>query len=445
MNRLFKLIVLTLPLLVLLSCGDGGVVPGDTKTFVKFFGGPFENEAFDIKETSDGYIIAGRRQGINSNGDADDYDFYVIKTDRFGNEEWTVTIGDSLNDEAKSVIQTNDGNFVACGTITPTSDSSRIYITKISTDGTVLWENFVGSANPIYSANYISECDNGDLVIAGYSRANTSAVKNGEVFRVDPTGSIQIGNYPFGDALYDDEAFQVYQKFGVVETGESYEFVVAATIGSADVILSNGGDQLGAILLLGENLGGKDAVGIGSPSGLTNGYSAIHTNDSTYYLVGSSNALSPSLGGFDAYLTKFTRNQVGFSDTLWTAKYGIAGQDVANHIIDIGDGFVIGGQRGPESMLIKTDYDGRVHIVDCDGSQSDITHKDFCHLNATRLTSNEDYWFKTFGSIAQQMEGSVNSVARTSEGGYITVGISRFASTTMIAVTKTNDRGELGN
>lgn len=430
-------------IVVINGCSEKNVKPGDTSTFIKFFGGPYENEAYDVNTLADGYIIAGRVQNINAAGAGSDYDFQVIRTDQFGNKKWEVTLGDSLDDVAKSVIQTSDGGFVAVGSYTNSPTESKMFVVKMDDNGSVIWSRLIGSVYQIYGGNDIIEMYTGEFMTAGYSQSTSSTEKNLQFFKLDASG-LEISAQDYGNDGTYDEAFQVYEKLSA--DGTFYEYIVAAALSStaAGVPVVTGGAQVGSIIILGENLGVNDGIGIGSSSGETFGYAVINTNQNDYYLVGTSNALSPNFGGNDAFLAKFVRVGAGLTDSAWAVKYGVAGEDVAHDIIFKDNNFIIGGYRGSESMLIKANLQGQTKLVDCNSSQTDITEDDFCHLNASRSTDDDNLWFRTFGSVTQQMEGKINSVTSAIDDGFIMAGSSRFANTTMMSLTKTNSKGQVG-
>lgn len=65
-----------------------------------------------VQHTSDGgYIVAGMTQRGNSGP----YDFYLIKTNAFGDTLWTKTIGGSFDDKGWSGQQTSDGGYILTG------------------------------------------------------------------------------------------------------------------------------------------------------------------------------------------------------------------------------------------------------------------------------------------------------------------------------------------
>ena len=76
--------------------------------FEKTFGGSDIDWANSIIQTNDGgYVVAGWTKSFGA-GNAD---MYTVKLDRNGNKLWQKTFGKSEDDEANSIIQTNDGEY----------------------------------------------------------------------------------------------------------------------------------------------------------------------------------------------------------------------------------------------------------------------------------------------------------------------------------------------
>jgi len=76
------------------------------------FGGSNWDEIKSVQQTMDGgYILAGY---TNSYG-AGNYDFWLIKTNPKGIEQWSQTFGDTNHNMAESVQQTTDGNYILAG------------------------------------------------------------------------------------------------------------------------------------------------------------------------------------------------------------------------------------------------------------------------------------------------------------------------------------------
>jgi len=81
----------------------------------KIMGGIGEQVAYDVQQTTDnGYIFIGKNNSQS----------YVVKTNEVGDEEWSVSLG---AEEGRSIQQTNDSGFITCGNTRPNSQ----YITRL--------------------------------------------------------------------------------------------------------------------------------------------------------------------------------------------------------------------------------------------------------------------------------------------------------------------------
>jgi hypothetical protein len=78
----------------------------------KTYGGPSEDKASSIQQTSDGgYIVAGTTYSFA----AGYTDIWVLKLDRNGNVQWQKTYGGPSWDKASSIQQTSDGGYIVAG------------------------------------------------------------------------------------------------------------------------------------------------------------------------------------------------------------------------------------------------------------------------------------------------------------------------------------------
>jgi len=78
----------------------------------KTYGGTNSDSGRSLLVTSDGgYAIAGHTFSFGAGSS----DFWLIKTDEFGNMEWNRTYGGAENDIALSLIETSDGGYVLGG------------------------------------------------------------------------------------------------------------------------------------------------------------------------------------------------------------------------------------------------------------------------------------------------------------------------------------------
>jgi len=97
-----------------------------------------------IKETSDGgFIIVGYVESWTT----DDKAVYLVKTDEFGEVEWTKTYGDTKDDEGYDVIQTSDGGYLIAGyTKSYGAGLTDLWLIKTDSSGEILWEQVLGGA-----------------------------------------------------------------------------------------------------------------------------------------------------------------------------------------------------------------------------------------------------------------------------------------------------------
>lgn len=101
------------------------------------FGGKDDDWGFSVKETLDnGYIIAGWTASFGSGKD----DVYLIKTDAYGNEEWSNTYGGRDFDLGFSVQQTEDGGYIIVGwTSSFGKGRGDVYLIKTDEKGSKEW------------------------------------------------------------------------------------------------------------------------------------------------------------------------------------------------------------------------------------------------------------------------------------------------------------------
>jgi len=76
------------------------------------YGGEGSEEAYSLVETSDGgYALTGYTYSFGAGKD----DFWLVKTDAYGNMEWNQTYGGVGSERAYSLVVTSDGGFALAG------------------------------------------------------------------------------------------------------------------------------------------------------------------------------------------------------------------------------------------------------------------------------------------------------------------------------------------
>ncbi len=128
------------------------------------FGGPYYDYGYSVLQTTDGgYIMAG---STNNRQDA-----WLIKIDPDGNEEWNSIFGGAAMDEGYSVNQARDGGYIIAGyTGSYGAGSADFWIMKTNAYGNEQWNVTFGGTGleKSYSAQQTSD---GGYIAAGYTNS----------------------------------------------------------------------------------------------------------------------------------------------------------------------------------------------------------------------------------------------------------------------------------
>jgi hypothetical protein len=198
----------------------------------KAYGGTNGDFGNDIRETANGYAIAGY---TNSFG-AGNQDAYVITTDAGGNVQWSICYGDTAFDWATSINHTSDGGFAIAGQTSATGSSNAdFYLIKCDASG------FTG-CNQMNVTTVVTTLPTIEAVptpalfpYTNYGTASAIAVSGGTATTLCTTvgasetvvGNETISLYPdpanellsFSKALDGVEVFDVFGKSVIAESG----------------------------------------------------------------------------------------------------------------------------------------------------------------------------------------------------------------------------------
>ena len=137
------------------------------------FGGSYFDEAASVIQTMDGgFVLAGTTESFGAgNGD-----FWLIKTDTNGQEEWNQTFGGSYDEMVWAVIQTDDGGFILAGdTISfgTWGPSPDIWLVKTDTNGQHEWNQTFGGAldEGLESTRPMTQTTDGGLILVGWTES----------------------------------------------------------------------------------------------------------------------------------------------------------------------------------------------------------------------------------------------------------------------------------
>ncbi len=165
----------------------------------KTYGGKRQDdEAYSVVQTSDGgYALAGKTVSYG----AGDHDFWLVKTDASGNMLWSKTYGGPNNDEAYSVVQTSDGGYALAGT-TVSNGNSNFLLVKIDFVGNMQWNKTYGGGTQYVTASFVVQANDGGYALAGLTISTGTARSDFWLIKTDKFGN-QLWAKTYGGP-YDD-------------------------------------------------------------------------------------------------------------------------------------------------------------------------------------------------------------------------------------------------
>ena len=195
-------------------CQHGSIIWENT------YGGASSDYCFSIENTSDGgYILAGVSE--SDEGQVSDhkglYDFWIIRTNLFGDIVWEKSMGGTGNEGAYRIKETKDGDFIAVGysthangDVTSNKGGADFWIVKLDESGNLLWQKSYGGSGAD-AAFEVFEASNGSFIVAGTSSSNDGDVTGHHggmdvwVLSLDSIGNL-IWEHSYGGTLNDGGA-----------------------------------------------------------------------------------------------------------------------------------------------------------------------------------------------------------------------------------------------
>lgn len=177
----------------------------------------------NVLQTPDGGYLASGRSLSYLSGDKTEstnglFDYWILKLDPSGAIEWQNSIGGSENDELRSAVLTEDGNYLIAGySDSPvsgdkTEDSDYFtdyWIVKLSPTGDIIWQNTIGGNANDYLFSLAIAPDGGYL-LGGYSWSDISDEKTEDsrgysdywIVKVDAEGEV-VWDKTLGGSNYE--------------------------------------------------------------------------------------------------------------------------------------------------------------------------------------------------------------------------------------------------
>ena len=331
------------------------------KTWQRTYGGKDYEQGYSITKTDDGgFMVVGDTTSYGNGR----YDIYLIKIDKNGNKIWEKTFGGKYDENSRTIVKTDDGNFIiAANNESYGKGKSFMYLIKVDKNGNKIWEK-------IYSRGSISgltKTEDGGFIISGSSRS----VENGEptivLIKVDKNGN-QIW-----EKIFFGKNYEGVTPIMKIDNG----FIMSAAI------YSYGGRRDASLIKIDKN-GNKIWEKIysrGSISGLTK------TEDGNFLLAG----WIVRNGNSDVWIMKINKD----GNILWQKNYGGNGVEGGAAVIKIESGFMVVGDT---SSYGNGSHD--VYLIKIDKNGNKI-------------------WEKTYGGSDLDFP---SQIIQTDDGGFIIVG-----------------------
>ena len=353
-------------------------------------GGIKWDEARFVSQVQGGYIIAGKTDSYG----AGDFDFWLVKTDTKGEEQWNNTYGGYSGDGAYSLQQTHDGGYIIAGE-TNSFGASHLDFLLVKTDsnGKEQWyRTFGGVGLEIYPSVRLSP--DGGYILGGKTYSFDDA--DYWLIKTNEDGNVQWDRTFEGHGL---DSFQQTPDGGYIITGDLYDPPIIKTD-------SNGNEQWD-IRMEWDELN-----------------SVLQTGNGGYILAGIKNSklLLVKLMAERAALTAQFTYDPGYPGANQTITFDAsASHDPYGNITyyqwDMGDGsYVNTTQRTVTHSYDESgNYNVGLTVTGSNDDMSSITQEIIVQQSAPPIMR----WDKTFGV---QGDDSAYSLAHTSDGGYILAG-----------------------
>ncbi|TDP58621.1 T9SS type A sorting domain-containing protein [Flavobacterium dankookense] len=379
-----------------------------------------------------GFILAGsslsKKTGNKTEDNRGDLDYWVWKMDEKGELDWQKSFGGTGQDILRCVLLTNEGGFLLAGSSQSaegldkkesTKGQSDFWIIKLNAQGGEEWQKTIGGSGQDDLTAVVRTKDGG-FVIGGSSSSEKSGDKSvGNfggldywVLKLDKDGKI-VWQQTFGGD-YNDElrSIAITQDGGYLLGGSSNSSDVGTktqkSYGASDywiIKLDKDGNEQWQ-----KTIGGKgdDQLYV------------VHTaQDGNYLLGGNSNSetgddkRSSNESGTDFWVIKLDQEN---KDILWQETYNISKVDILTSLVENDDRSILLGGYAQGSRIRGNNKTSRIR-------GNDKLVKGTADYVAIKLNEKgEEKWRKDVGSDGEDI---LKKVIETRDGGYLMAGTSK--------------------
>jgi parallel beta-helix repeat protein len=238
-NREWKQTYFNTTAFAFISTSDGGyALAGETGTFsnpqywlvktdaygnpqwTKTYGGEGDERAEALIETKDGgYAIAGSSSSFRWH----DRDFWLVKTDSFGNMEWNQSYGTEKHEVALSLVEASDGGYVVAGNTDSSKHPCNFLLIKTDKNGMMQWNRTYGGKEDERLSEIISTPDGG-YAIAGQTQSYSSGGPDFWLLKIDKQGDVEWDKTYGGRSTEKANSLVVTSDGGYAIVGRTFSF-----------------------------------------------------------------------------------------------------------------------------------------------------------------------------------------------------------------------------
>ena len=332
-------------------------------------GGSKNESAQSIVATLDGgYAVLGFTQSMD--GDVlsktdNSYDFWLLKFDVNGEQEWQKVYGGIDDDRGQDVITTTDGGYAITGSsksidgdVSENAGLNDFWVVKINDLGIIEWETSLGHSGTDKCFSILQTQDNGFLVSGvidissleldgcGSSSANRHAGGDYWIIKLDAFGTL-LWSKSYGGSFSDTA-------YSAVET-QTGDFIIVGSSDSEDVDISNNKGSYDFWVLKLSSSGNMLWEKSFGGSEIDRARDVALTSDGNFLITGdsrsSNNDLTNNYGVSDIWIIKIDPN----GELIWEKSFGGSNFDGVQAIsIAENDSFLISGNsRSSDIDLVQ--------------------------------------------------------------------------------------------
>lgn len=386
-----------------------------------------------------GYILAGSSLSVKSGNKSDDnkgdLDYWIWKMKENGDPEWQKSFGGLGSDFLQSIDKTNDGGFILAGTSASDKGIDKLensrggedfWIIKLNARGEQEWQKTIGGSGQEKLQTIHQTFDGGYIIGGSSSSYKTDEGEIGEktkdtfgnldywIVKLDKIGKI-VWQKTYGGIYYDElRSIEQSKDGGYIVGGYSNSpSSEIPQLGIGQKLDNNKG--IGDFWVLKIDKDGNEqwqkTIGGDQDDQL---YAVHQTYDGNFLVGGNSNSQATdeksknNSSGTDFWILKLDQE----GKTIWQETYNIGEVDVLTSLVENKDRTILLGGFAQSELAQNPNFGAKQKETE--------SINDFV---AIKINENgEETWRRTVGSDGEDL---LKKAIETRDGGYLLAGTSK--------------------